>query len=154
METILRFLKLRYFLIAGGIVVFVMVADRYQEYPRRAYERWLNARERGTSPLGTDIVRDLDAKQSARLRALHRAVSAEIAAAQAKGFDVARLQVIADKALQLDTPAYRAAAMERLNQLRLVIPQKAEAIRPAALNDDPSDMPATPRSSTRRRRSR
>jgi hypothetical protein len=154
MEIILRFLKWKYFLIGGGIVIAVVLADRFQEYPRLAYQHWADARERGVSPLGADIQRDLDAKDSARLKALHRTVSAEIAAAAAKGFDVARLQVIADKALLLDTPKYRAAAMERLNKLRLVIPQTVEPFRPAAENDDPSDMPPNPKSTTRRRSSR
>lgn len=151
METILRFLKLRYFLIAGGLVVFVMVADRYQEYPRGWYEHWRNASERGRSPLGDAIAADLDAKQSARLKALHATVSAEIAAAQAKGFNVARLQAIADKALLLDTAKYRPAAMERLNKLRLVIPQAVEPFRPAAEGEEPSDMPETPKSTPLRR---
>jgi hypothetical protein len=150
METLLRFLNTRNFLIAGGLIAFIVVADRYQEYPRGWYQRKLDERARGVSPLGTDIARDLEAKESARLKALHRTVSEEIAAAKAKGFNVDRLQPIADKALQLDTPAYRAAAMERLNQLRLVIPQAVEPFRPATDADVPDDMPANPRSSTRK----
>lgn len=151
METILRFLKLRTFLIAGGLAAFVMLADRYQEYPRGWYEHWRNAAERGRSPLGADIARDLEARQSARLKALHQTVSDEISAARAKGFNVARLQLIADKALNLDTPEYRPAAMERLNKLRLVIPQTVEPFRPAVDGDEASDMPSTPKSSTSRR---
>lgn len=147
METILRFLNARSFAIAGIVVAAVVLADRYQEYPRRWWESRLDASQRGASTLSKDIAADLDRTESLRLRALHRTVSAEIAAAQAKGFDVARLQPIADKALLLDTPAYRPAAMERLNKLRLVIPQAMEPFRPAASDEEPADDLATPSSS-------
>jgi hypothetical protein len=150
METLLRYLNARTFLILGGLVAFVVLADRFQEYPRGRYENWLNSRERGRSALGAAIAQDLDARESAKLKALHRTVSEEIAAARAKGFDVARLQPIADKALMLDTPQYRPAALERLNQLRLVIPHSVEPFRPAADDDEPSDIPADPKSSAAR----
>ncbi|MFI5346521.1 MAG: hypothetical protein ACHQ51_09130 [Elusimicrobiota bacterium] len=145
MELILRFLNLRTFLIAGGIVAAIVLADRFQEYPRGWYERKMNARERGLSPLGASISQDLEARESARLKALHRTVSDEIAAAQAKSFNVSRLQAIADKALALDTPRFRPAAIERLNHLRMVIPQASEQFRPASENDDPSDIPDAPK---------
>ena len=74
-------------------------------------------------------------RDSARLRGLHRAVSAELALARSRGHDVDKLQRLADSALKLDTPAYRSAAIERLNKLRLVIPQKKETFRPAAADD-------------------
>jgi hypothetical protein len=151
MDLLLRFLNLRSFLIAGGIIAFVVLADRFQEYPRGWYENRLNARERGTSPLGGAIAQDLEARESARLKALHRTVSEEIAAAQAKGFAVGRLQAVADKALALDTPRFRPAAMERLNQLRLVIPQAKEPFQPAVENDDAADIPAAPKPSSSRR---
>ncbi|MDE2510285.1 MAG: hypothetical protein KGL74_04110 [Elusimicrobia bacterium] len=154
MEFILRLLNLRTFLIAGAVVAAVVLADRYQEYPRMWYENRMNARERGSNGLGNDIARDLDAVESARFKALYRTVSDEIAAAQAKGFDVARLQVIADKSLALDTPRYRAAAMERLNLLRMAIPQAKETFRPAAENEDPADAPPDSPKPSRAKRTR
>lgn len=150
METILRFLNARSFATVGIVIAVVVLADRYQGIPRGWWQTRVDAAARGTSPLAGDIAADLDKKDSLRLRALHKTVSDEIAAAQAKGFDVARLQPIADKALALDTPAYRPAAMERLNKLRLVIPQSMEPFRPAASDEEPSDGPATPKSSTTR----
>lgn len=154
METILRFLNARSFAIAGLVVAAVVLADRYQEIPRRWWQERQDAADRGSSALGKAIDADLDRKESQRLRALHKAVSEEIAAAQAKGFDVARLQPIADKALALDTPAYRPAAMERLNKLRLVIPQSMEPFRPAAADEEPSDAPPTPKAKPRAARKR
>jgi len=155
METILRFLNVRSFLVAGVVVAAVVLGDRYQEYPRRWWESRQDAAQRGTSPLARDIAADLERMESLKLRALHKTVSEEIAAAQAKGFDVARLQPIADKALLLDTPAYRPAAIERLNKLRLVIPQSVEKFRPAAADEEPADdLPAPKPSAAPARRAK
>lgn len=86
-------------------------------------------RPAGPPPRAGDavIARDLDRQESLRLRGLHRAVSAEIAAAAARGVDsrlIELLQALADTALKLDLPGRRAEAMERLNRLRLTIPQE------------------------------
>ncbi|MBI3566395.1 MAG: hypothetical protein HY079_14465 [Elusimicrobia bacterium] len=156
METILRFLNARTFAVAGIAVALVVLGDRYQGIPRQWWQERADAAARGKSGLAAPIAEDLDRKESLRLRALHKAVSEEIAVAAAKGFDVARLQSIADKALALDTPAYRPAALERLNKLRLVIPQSIEPFRPAAAGEEPPDrLPtptAAPRAKTRRTR--
>lgn len=130
METLLRFLNARIFLILGTLVALIALADRFQEYPRRWYENRLNAIERRLpAPPSADIARDLNARQSLKLKALHREVLQDIAAAKARGDDVDHLRAIADKALALDSPAYRSAAMEMLNKLRLVVP-RAEKARP------------------------
>ncbi len=150
METILRFLNARSFAVAGIVLASVVLADRYQGVPRRWWSARVDSGADGRSTLSADISAELDKVESRKLRALHKAVSAEIAVARAKGFDVARLQPIADKALALDVPAYRPAAVERLNRLRLVIPQEKESFRPAAVDEDPSDGPATPRSRAKR----
>jgi hypothetical protein len=152
METLLDWLKLRNFLIAGGVVAFVVLADRFQEYPRGWYEARQVARDRGgDSRLAAAISDDLETRESSRLKALHRAVSDEIAAAQAKGLKVDHLQEIADKALGLDSPKYRHAAMERLNQLRLAIPLAQESVRPAGEGDENADEPAAPKNPRARR---
>ncbi len=101
------------------------------------------------SPLAADMIKTSEARESAKLHGLHRAISAEIAAAAANGFDVARLQRVADNALQLDTPAYRSTAIERLNRLRLAIPLKKEGFRPAAAGDLSPDTLETPRPKTK-----
>jgi hypothetical protein len=140
MELILRFLNKRIFFIVAGLIAAVVLADRFQMYPRLWYEHWrYPAQGAGNAGASEDIRADLDHQESLRLHALHREVSLEIAAAAAKGFDVARLQAIADSALNLDTPAYRSAAMERLNKLRLAIPQKAEIARPADSQDEAAE---------------
>jgi hypothetical protein len=73
-------------------------------------------------------------------------VSAEIAAARAKGFDVERLQRAADAQLKFDTPDYRDGAILRLNRLRLAIPLKKERVLTAGIDDGAEeDEVATPR---------
>lgn len=101
------------------------------------------------SPLALDIIKDNQARQSAKLRGLHRTISAEIAVARSNGFDVERLQRIADSALQLDEPEFRPAAMERLNRLRLAIPTKKENFKPASAEDLNPDNQETERPKSR-----
>jgi len=151
METLLRLLNARTFLAVAALVALVLLVDRFGGYPRVWYEARQDAGERGASSLSGAIARDLDARESAKLKALHRAVSDEIAAAQAKGLNVANLQAIADKALGLDDPRYRHAAMERLNQVRLAVPQVSEVVVPATDADDKNDIPAAPKATKKRR---
>ena len=132
MEIILRCLNARALLVAGVAVVLVLIAVRVQ----RSAHRWRDTfAVPGPAPRDTDIAVDLEARESLRLKTLHRRVSAEISAAKTKGFDSDRLQGIADSALRLDTPAYRSAAIERLNKLRLAVPQASEPLRPAGRDD-------------------
>lgn len=154
METLLDYLKLRYFLVAGGLVAAVVLADRFQEYPRGWYERRLNAAARGTSTLGAPITQDLEARESARLKALHRTVSAEISQAKARGFKVDGMQLLADKIMLLDTPQYRTIGFERLNALRLRIPTPMESFRPAADDEDSADAAPAPAPKGAKRRAR
>ena len=107
------------------------------------------------SPMAADMMRDVQARESARLRGVYRSVSAELAAARARGHDVAKLQALADSALKLDKPNYRGAAIERLNKLRLVIPQRKESFRPANADDlNPESETETPVARPRGRRTR
>jgi hypothetical protein len=145
MEFILGYLNLRGLLIAvvGALVVFVAV--RYRSAPGQWYEARMVARDRGAAAFASDIAKDLDARESMKLKGLYRDVCAELAAAKARGIDVDALQRAADAAITLDAPGSRAFAFENLNRMRLAIPQPLDALRPAAsTGDDPSDAPATP----------
>lgn len=127
----------------------VWAAELFQEYPRRAYERWRYPPQAAAAKTAGDIEKDLDRKESLRLRALHRAVSAEIAKAAGRGAEVAGLQRLADATLSLDMPGYRLIAMEKLNAVRLRIPQ-GESVRAISPEDDRVDIPPDVRGRARR----
>ncbi len=146
MDFALRFLNGRGLLLLGAIVIAVILADRYQEYPRRLFSQRPASAARTTSPLAIEIDSDLERKESARLRLLHHLILEEISAAEKKGFDVSRLRAIDDQALALDSKPYRAAAFERLQKLRLVIPQTVEPFRPASEDEESSDHLTAPSS--------
>jgi hypothetical protein len=155
MDFILRHLNTRGFLFMGGCVALFVLAIRFHDVPGRWYEARMIARDRGAAPPASDIAQDLDARESLRLKGLYRDVSAEIAAAKARGVKTEQLQRAADAALGLNTPASRKLAFENLNRLRPVIPQSLDALRPAGGGDEPSDAPPTPTSApARRKRSR
>ena len=98
-----------------------------------------------STALAAALLQDSDARQSARLRGLHRAVTSEIQAAAAEGFNVGKLQRLADAALALDTASYRPVAIENLNKLRLSVPRKKYIVRPAANGDANPDFSGSPR---------
>ena len=136
METILRFLDRRTFAAAGAAAALLWALTLL---PRR------EPPPNGPSEPNEAIARELDARESLKLRALHRKVSAEISAARDKGLKVGRLQELADSALALDRAPLRDGAMERLNKLRLAVPQAPERFRPAAA-DEGEERVATPKS--------
>ncbi|HAZ08032.1 MAG TPA: hypothetical protein DCZ01_05800 [Elusimicrobia bacterium] len=141
METPLDWLNARTFAVIAALSAAVFAADLLQEYPRRWHRSWRYPPQTEKSILGRDIVGDLEARKSLRLKTLHRDVSAEIAIAREEGFEVDKIQRAADSALGLDSPRYRAAAMERLQKLRLAIPRKPLKMRVARDEDDPEDFP-------------
>lgn len=145
MDLLLRLLERR--VIIGMVVVAAAIwaGARWGGYAQGRADLMMHPPAEATSPLSAVIMKDVEARESAKLRGLHRTVSAEIAAAAANGFDVKKFQRLADNALGLDTPAYRSAAIERLNKLRLAIPQKREAFRPAAAEDLSPDLFDSPR---------
>lgn len=144
METLLRFMNARSFLLLGGAAALIALAVFATRAAREKEEERRLAAERGATP-SPDILEELNARESAKLHALHRRVSGELAAAEAKGYRVDRLKALADGELAFDTPAMRAGAIERLNRLRLAIPKNAESFRPAGLEEDVSDVPPSPR---------
>ncbi len=136
MDLMLRLLERRVIVIGAVVLGAIYAGGRWGGYAQGQADFMMHPPADATpSPLAADIKKDVEARESAKLKGLHRAVSAEIAAAEANGFKVAKLQRLADSALGLDTPAYRSAAIERLNKLRLAIPQKREAFRPANSED-------------------
>jgi hypothetical protein len=135
MDLMLRLLERRVVIGIAVVLAAVFIAGRWGGYAQGRYDLMQNPPADAKSPLSADIMKDVEKRESAKLKGLHRAVSAEIAAAAANGFDVEKFQRLADGALALDSPAYRSAAIERLNKLRLAIPQKKEAFRPAADGD-------------------
>ena len=154
MDFILRHLNARGLLSTAGAIAAVVLLIRFHDAPFRWYEDRRFAQERGAAALATDISQDLDARESLKLKGLYRDVSAEIAAARARGRRVDGLQAAADAALRMDAASTRPFAVDNLNRLRLAIPQPLDAVRPSNAGDDPSDAPGTPPSSPAGRRGR
>jgi hypothetical protein len=145
MDLLLRLLERRVIITIAIVLAVVWAGERWGGYAQGRADLMMHPPADAVSPLSADIVKTSEARESAKLRGLHRAVSAEIAAATANGFHVEKFQHLADNALGLDTPAYRPAAIERLNKLRLAIPQKRETFRPAAAEDLNPDLFDNPR---------
>ena len=152
MNLLLRLLERRYYVGAAVLIAAVWAAARWGSAALNHVDYLLHPPAEVVSPLADAILKETGARESAKLRGLHRAVSAEIAAARAKGFSVGKLQRLADSALALDVPAYRSAAVERLNKLRLAIPQQKEAFRPATADDVNPEIFIAPRSKRAARR--
>lgn len=130
--------------------VLLWAAEHFQAYPRAAYERWRYPSQARADAGAAAIQKDLDAKESLRLRALHREVSAEIEKARAAGRKVAGLQRLADAMLSLDSPGYRREGLAKLNEVRMRIPQ-GEAVRAAGPDDDEVQVPPDVRGRARKR---
>ncbi|MDD5303130.1 MAG: hypothetical protein PHS14_08470 [Elusimicrobia bacterium] len=145
MDLLLRLLERRVVIGIAVVLAAVWAGGRWGGYAQGRADLMMHPPADAVSPLSADIIKASEARESAKLRGLHRVVSAEIAAAAANGFNVEKFQHLADNALGLDTPAYRSAAIERLNKLRLAIPQKREAFRPAAAGDLNPDLFDSPR---------
>jgi hypothetical protein len=145
MDLLLRLLERRVIITIAVVLAAVWAGERWGGYAQGRADLMMHPPADAVSPLSADIIKSSEARESAKLHGLHRTVSAEIAAATAHGFHVEKFQRLADSALGLDTPAYRPAAIERLNKLRLAIPQKKEAFRPAAAEDLNPDLFDTPR---------
>jgi|CXWL01.1.fsa_nt_gi hypothetical protein len=135
MDLLLRLLQGRWIVAALILLTATAFALRRGDAAVEKIGLWLHPPANAYSPLAADLVKDADARESARLRGLHRAVVAELRAARGKGLNVATLQELADSALALDAPGTRATAIERLNTLRVAIPRKKGLSRPASNED-------------------
>lgn len=154
METLLDWLNARTFAAAAVTAAVVFLGVKLHDRPRVWYRALRDSSTAVKTPLATTIERDLDARASLMLRALHRDVSAEITRAVAEGHDVGSLQQTADGLLQFDTPALRSEAVDRLQRLRLIIPRKSLELR-AITDEDETEETAPPRAvNTRRARAR
>lgn len=144
METLLACLNVRTFAAAAVLAALVYLGVTFQKHPRNWYHRIMYTSQTEKTSLAATIERDLEAKASLKLRALHREVSQEISQSVAEGFAVGSLQQAADDLLQLDTPALRSEAVDRLQRLRLSIPKKKTRLRVATDEDDDEEI-VTPR---------
>lgn len=151
MDLLLRLLERRFVVGIAVVLAAVWAGERWGGYAQGRADLMLHPPAEAL-PFAADIIKDAEARESAKLHGLHRAVSAEIAAAAANGFAVEKFQRLADSALGLDTPAYRSAAIESLNRLRLAIPQKKETFRPASSEDLNPDLFDNPRPKGKARR--
>lgn len=151
LDFLLKWLTGRTFIVFLVACAVVWAGLEYQSPALAAYERWRYPPQKRDAKASAAIEKELDAKESLRLRALHREVSREIAAAARRGRSTDGLQRLADATLALDMPGYRAGAMEKLNEVRMRIPQ-AEAVRAISPEDDQVDVPPDVRGRARRRR--
>ncbi len=135
MRLLLLLLERRFVIVLAIVLALVWAGGRWGGDARSRADLLLRPPAETISPLSADIKKNAEARESAKLRALHRAVSAEISAAEASGFKVEKFQLLADTALELDTPAQRPLAVERLNKLRLALPKQREAFQPASSGD-------------------
>lgn len=154
MERLLDLLNARTFAAAAMLAAAIFLGVKFQDHPRNFYKRWRYTSLTEKTPLATSIEKDLEAKASRKLRVLHREVSAEISRAEAEGFRLGSLQAAADAILQLDTPALRSQAVDRLQKLRLAIPKKTPKLRVANDEDDADETPPPAVSNAGRPRAR
>lgn len=150
LDFALKWVTARNLAALGALAAMVWLYDVFQEHPRRLYERWRYPPQRAASAQGAAIMRELDVKESVRLRMLHRQVVAEIASAAAAGRKVGGLKRLADAALSLDAPNYRKMGMERLNEVRLKIP-RGDGARVLSPEDERFDIPPDIRGRATRR---
>ncbi|MEK7232806.1 MAG: hypothetical protein AAB268_03240 [Elusimicrobiota bacterium] len=140
MDLLLRLIERRFIIGITLVLAALWAGRRWGGYAQGRADLMMHPPADAVSPLSSDIIKSSEVRESAKLRGLHRSVSAEIATAAANGFDVKKFKRLADNALRLDTPAYRSAAILRLNKLRLAIPRKKETFRPAAAADLNADL--------------
>lgn len=153
LETLLRFLDRRVIFAFTAFLVVAFVWGRWSGEILERADFWMHPPAPVSSPLAADLKKDVQARESAKLRGLYKTVNAELAAARARGAKIENLQQLADTAMDLDSEKYRGAAIERLNKLRLVIPQPNGRILPANGEDlNPEKAQETPKPKRVKRR--
>lgn len=139
------------------LVAIVLVAgalysvNRWGDYWKTKLDMKLHPPAAALSPLSADIMKDVEKREAARVRALYRGVVADIDKAKAEGFDPAKLEqlrVLADDALARDSAMYREVAMKRLNDLRMQIPVKPTFTKTANAGDRNPDLNDAPEPKT------
>ena len=144
MDLLLRLLERRTIVGLSLLLASFVIVNRFGAYWLERADMMLHPPASASSPLSSDILKSVETREAARFRGLHRAVSAEITAARAQGYKVDALQKIADDVLAMDKPEYRAVAIERLNKLRMAIPQKKNFTRTAGTEDQNPDLNDAP----------
>jgi hypothetical protein len=152
MDLLLRLLERRVIFGLAAVFAALLLSSRFGDYWYDRADMMAHPPAAVSSPLAADMVKDNETVAAAKVRGLHRAVSAEIAKAAAEGFQVDALQKSADDILKMDGPEYRSVAIERLNRLRMAIPQKKTITRTAGSDDrnDSLEAPAPKRARKRR----
>lgn len=143
MEILLDWLTPRALLVVGVLAASTVLGVRYRGLAARRYDEWRHP-PAGQSAGDPAIQQDIERQESLRFQGLYRRVCDDIAAARSQGYAVDALQRAADALLPFDKPDYRAAAIERLNRLRLAIPHKSEVLRPSNIEDGVDDEIAKP----------
>ncbi|MEK7384460.1 MAG: hypothetical protein AAB262_14390 [Elusimicrobiota bacterium] len=143
METLLDWLNARTLTAAAMLAAAACLGVTFQDQTRNWYHRWKYTSQTEKTGLASEIERDLDAKASLKLRALHREVRMDISRAIEEGFAVGPLLQTADGILQLDRPALRSQAIDSLQKLRLSIPKRTPKLR-LINEEDETDETATP----------
>ena len=154
MNLLLRLLERRTIIGLSVAAAALLLVNRYGAYWLESADMTLHPPADVPQPLAADMLKDVETREAARVRGMHRAVSAEIAAARAQGFKVDGLQTHADDIFAMDSPDYRPQVIERLNKLRMAIPQKKPFTRTAGEDDrnpDRLDAPMPKPKSARRR---
>ncbi|MBI5246297.1 MAG: hypothetical protein HY923_03895 [Elusimicrobia bacterium] len=153
MDLLLRLIERRTILGLACAAAALMIVNRFGGYWLERVDMRLHPPAAVSQPLATDLLKDNEAREAARIRGMHRSVSAELAAARAQGFKVEELQKLADDILAMDSPSYRPVVIERLNKLRMAIPQKKPFTRTAGADDQNRELDDAPvPKQTRRRR--
>ena len=152
MEFLLRLIERR--TIHGLLLcaVAVVIVGRFGGYWLERLDMRLHPPAAVSSPLAGDLLKDNEKREAARIRGMHRGVSAEIAAARANGFKVDGMQQLADEIVAMDSPAYRSSVIERLNKLRMAIPQKKSFTNTAGRDDHNPELDDAPVPKRSRRR--
>lgn len=118
----------------------VYAGIHYQHIPRRAYRQWRYPPSKAAPDPAIASV--LDKRESNRVIARYRKVSALIEESRANGFAVDGLAAKARAALALNRPGYRDDALRVLGELEMHIPRKRVQYIP--MNEQPLDEAAWP----------
>ena len=130
----------------------LMIVSHYGGYWLERIDMRLHPPATVSQPLATDLLKDSEARDAAKIRGMHRSVNAELAAARAQGFKIEELQKLADDIVAMDSPEYRSTVIERLNKLRMAIPQKKNFTGAAGKDDHNPELDDEPKPKRTRRR--
>lgn len=152
MDLLLRLIERRTILGLLLAMGLLMIVSHYGGYWLERVDMRLHPPATVSQPLAADLLKDNEARDAARIRGMHRSVSAELDAARKQGFKVEELQKLADDIVAMDSPEYRPTVIERLNKLRMAIPQKKNISGTAGKDDHNPELDDVPSPKRSRRR--